>query len=93
MRALRDELDLRRKTEIHEIEERKNSQINTLMKNHERAFSEIKNYYNDITLNNLALINTLKVSSFDSSSQKGMFTNFSDEVVNNDSACLIAGTS
>ena len=61
MRALRDELDLRRKTEIHEIEERKNSQINTLMKNHERAFSEIKNYYNDITLNNLALINTLKV--------------------------------
>lgn len=60
MRALRDELDLRRKTEIHEIEERKNSQINTLMKNHERAFSEIKNYYNDITLNNLALINTLK---------------------------------
>ena len=61
MRALRDELDLRRKTEIHEIEERKNSQINTLMKNHEKAFSDIKNYYNDITLNNLALINTLKV--------------------------------
>ena len=62
MRALRDELDLRRKTEIHEIEERKNGQINTLMKTHEKAFSDIKNYYNDITLNNLALINTLKVS-------------------------------
>ena len=61
MKTLRDELDLRRKTEIHEIEERKNSQINTLMKNHEKAFSDIKNYYNDITLNNLALINTLKV--------------------------------
>lgn len=61
MRTLRDELDLRRKTEIHEIEERKNGQINTLMKNHEKAFSDIKNYYNDITLNNLALINTLKV--------------------------------
>ncbi|XP_059177710.1 dynein regulatory complex subunit 4-like isoform X2 [Physella acuta] len=60
MRSLRDELDLRRKTEIHEIEERKNGQINTLMKNHEKAFSDIKNYYNDITLNNLALINTLK---------------------------------
>ena len=28
MRALRDELDLRRKTEIHEIEERKNQQVN-----------------------------------------------------------------
>jgi hypothetical protein len=62
MRSLRDELDLRRKTEILEIEERKNGQINTLMKNHEKAFSDIKNYYNDITLNNLALINTLKVS-------------------------------
>lgn len=60
MKALRDELELRRKTEIHEIEERKNSQINALMKNHEKAFSDIKNYYNDITLNNLALINSLK---------------------------------
>ncbi|CAM5094170.1 unnamed protein product [Natator depressus] len=60
MRVLRDELDLRRKTEIHEIEERKNGQINTLMKNHEKAFGDIKNYYNDVTLNNLALINTLK---------------------------------
>lgn len=60
MRALRDELDLRRKTEIHEIEERKNGQIHDLMRNHEKAFSEIKNYYNDITINNLALINTLK---------------------------------
>ena len=39
----------------------KNAQINTLMKNHEKAFSDIKNYYNDITLNNLALINSLKV--------------------------------
>ena len=64
MRALRDELDLRRKTELHEVEERKNAQINTLMRNHEKAFSDIKNYYNDITLNNLALINTLKVTDF-----------------------------
>jgi hypothetical protein len=124
MQALRDELELRRKTEIHEIEEvyvrssivnlipdtpplsylpfslslslyllhflpfytmiyaymhthtkeqtlilyhimlfmqRKNGQISALMKNHEKAFSDIKNYYNDITLNNLALINSLKV--------------------------------
>lgn len=60
MKVLRDELELRRKTEIHEIEERKNGQINALMKNHEKAFSDIKNYYNDITLNNLALINSLK---------------------------------
>lgn len=61
MQVLRDELDLRRKTEIHEVEERKNSQITELMRNHEKAFSDIKNYYNDITLKNLALITLLKV--------------------------------
>ncbi|XP_066570193.1 dynein regulatory complex subunit 4 [Amia ocellicauda] len=60
MQVLREELDLRRNTEIHEIEERKNIHTNTLMKNHEKAFRDIKNYYNDITLNNLALINSLK---------------------------------
>ncbi|KAL1007328.1 hypothetical protein UPYG_G00085060 [Umbra pygmaea] len=60
MQVLHEEQDLRRKTEIHVIEERKNTQINALMNNHDKAFSDIKNYYNDITLNNLALINSLK---------------------------------
>merc|ERR1712078_818369 len=60
MKILRDDLELRRKQEIHEIEERKNTHINELMKKHERAFAEIKNYYNDITHNNLDLIRTLK---------------------------------
>eukprot|EP00042_Codosiga_hollandica_P041410 m.368890 g.368890 ORF g.368890 m.368890 type:complete len:472 (+) comp56108_c0_seq1:117-1532(+) len=60
MSTLREELELQRKMEIHEIEERKNGQINALMRNHEKAFTDIKNYYNDITLNNLALINSLK---------------------------------
>merc|ERR1711871_1834698 len=60
MRVLRDELDLRRKVEIFEIEERKNNHINELMKKHEKAFGEIKNYYNDITHNNLDLIRSLK---------------------------------
>ncbi|XP_010163481.1 dynein regulatory complex subunit 4, partial [Antrostomus carolinensis] len=60
MQVLRDELDLQRKTEIHEVEERKNSQISELMRNHEKAFNDIKNYYNDITIKNLALINLLK---------------------------------
>ena len=64
MTTLRDDLELRRKTELLEIEERKNFQINTLMKNHEKAFLEIKNYYNEITLQNLALINTLKETVF-----------------------------
>ncbi|XP_061029207.1 dynein regulatory complex subunit 4 isoform X2 [Eubalaena glacialis] len=60
VRMLRDELDLRRKTEIHEVEERKNGQISMLMQRHEEAFTDIRNYYNEITLNNLALINSLK---------------------------------
>ncbi|XP_054056541.1 dynein regulatory complex subunit 4 isoform X3 [Rissa tridactyla] len=60
MQVLRDELDLRRKTEIYEVEERKNSHISELMRNHEKAFNDIKNYYNDITLKNLALISLLK---------------------------------
>ncbi|XP_075393429.1 dynein regulatory complex subunit 4 [Tenrec ecaudatus] len=60
LKLLRDEMDLRRKTETHEVEERKSGQIRMLMQRHEEAFSDIKNYYNDITLNNLALINSLK---------------------------------
>lgn len=48
--------------EISEVEERKNSHISDLVKHHEKAFNEMKNYYNDITLNNLALISALKVS-------------------------------
>ncbi|KAJ3049482.1 Dynein regulatory complex subunit 4 [Rhizophlyctis rosea] len=59
-KGVRDELELKRKNEIHEIEERKNGQINALMRNHDRAFAEIKTYYNEITMNNLNLINTLK---------------------------------
>ncbi|NXO40541.1 DRC4 protein, partial [Locustella ochotensis] len=60
MQALRDEMDLRRKTEIHELEERKNTQISELMGNHEGTFGAIKNYYNDITAKNLTLIKLLK---------------------------------
>jgi len=37
-----------------------NTHINDLMRKHERAFAEIKNYYNDITHNNLDLIKALK---------------------------------
>ena len=35
------------KVEIHEIEERKNQHINDLLKNHEEAFREMKDYYNE----------------------------------------------
>ena len=45
---------------MSDTEERKNKQIDEMRRKHERAFNEIKNYYNDITLNNLAMISTLK---------------------------------
>lgn len=53
---LKKELELRLKVEIHEIEERKNQHYNDLMKNHESAFRDMKDYYNDITRENLKLI-------------------------------------
>eukprot|EP01062_Namystynia_karyoxenos_P063147 TRINITY_DN55969_c0_g1_i1.p1 TRINITY_DN55969_c0_g1~~TRINITY_DN55969_c0_g1_i1.p1 ORF type:complete len:470 (+),score=264.20 TRINITY_DN55969_c0_g1_i1:94-1503(+) len=57
---LHSELELRRRAEIHEIEERKNEHIKELVHKHEGAFQEIKEYYNDITSNNLDLIKSLK---------------------------------
>ena len=56
------DLELRRKVEIHEIQERKNLHINDLMKNHSQAFGQIKYYYNDITHDNLKLIRSLKTA-------------------------------
>jgi len=58
--ALQRELALRMKVEIHEIEERKNQHINDLMVNHESAFREMKQYYNDITKENLDIIKQLQ---------------------------------
>jgi hypothetical protein len=57
---LEADLELRRKVHIHEIEERKNLHINDLMRNHDRAFGQMKSYYNDITKDNLQLICSLK---------------------------------
>lgn len=60
MKELDKELSLRMKVEIHEIEERKNQHINDLMVNHENAFREMKQYYNDITKENLDIIRQLQ---------------------------------
>ncbi|GAB9465320.1 hypothetical protein Gpo141_00002731 [Globisporangium polare] len=59
-KAFRDELEAKRKLDTQKIEERKNLHIAHLMTAHEKAFGEIKNYYNDITHNNLDLIKSLK---------------------------------
>ena len=45
---------------MSDTEERKNVQIDSIRKKNERALTDMKNYYNDITLNNLAMISTLK---------------------------------
>lgn len=52
-RTLREQLESQRKAETQRIEYQKDDHIDHLMRRHERAFGEIKNYYNDITHNNL----------------------------------------
>lgn len=49
-----------RARDIRAIEERKARHVAALMKSHDQAFHEIKNYYNEITHSNLDLIHTLK---------------------------------
>lgn len=56
----RERMERRRKEEIKLIEDKKNVKIETLIGDHQRAFADIKNYYNDITHNNLDLIKSLK---------------------------------
>ncbi len=46
-----------------EIEKRKNQHINDLIKNHNKAFHQMKCYYNDITSGNLQLIKSLSEAS------------------------------
>lgn len=72
MKKSRDGLDKRRKEEIRAIEERKHVMIEHLMQEHSKAFADIKNYYNDITHNNLDLIKSLKeeVKELESEEQK-----------------------
>ena len=53
---LKEELDLKLKVELHELEERKNLHINELINNHQKSFEDLKKYYNEITAENLALI-------------------------------------
>ncbi len=60
MKKTREQLDRKRKDEIKSIEDRKHVMIDFLMNEHQKAFMDIKNYYNDITHNNLDLIKSLK---------------------------------
>lgn len=60
MKEQRSKLELFFNAQMFEVEERKNQQIKDLQDHHDLAFNDMKNYYNDITLNNLALISSMK---------------------------------
>jgi chromosome segregation ATPase len=60
MKRTRDTLDKIRIDEIKAIEERKLDMIEKLMADHQKAFDDIKIYYNDITQLNLDYIKSLK---------------------------------
>ncbi|TPP59225.1 Growth arrest specific protein 8 [Fasciola gigantica] len=60
MSLLRDQVDTQRRVEVHMTEEHKNNHIQNLEANHERAFANMKAYYNDITLGNVSVIKTLR---------------------------------
>jgi growth arrest-specific protein 8 len=60
MKKTREVLDKRRKEEVKAIEDKKSEMIEAMLVEHQKAFTDIKNYYNDITHNNLDLIKSLK---------------------------------
>lgn len=60
MKKTREVLDKKRKEEVKAIEDKKADMIEAMLAEHQKAFTDIKNYYNDITHNNLDLIKSLK---------------------------------
>ncbi|KAG5490064.1 hypothetical protein JKF63_00183 [Porcisia hertigi] len=58
--TLREDMELRRRAEVQDAEERYNLHINHLLQQHENKFTEMKTYYNHITQNNLEIIQSLK---------------------------------
>lgn len=60
MSTLREDLELRRRAEIQDVEERYHQHLNKLIQQHETKFGEMKAYYNNITRNNLEIIASLK---------------------------------
>lgn len=62
-RKLRDllaEAEARRKAEVLEVETAKNGQVDALIKQHEKNFAKMKQYYTGVTNANLDLIKALK---------------------------------
>ncbi|CBH14855.1 trypanin-related protein, putative [Trypanosoma brucei gambiense DAL972] len=59
-RDLREEMDQQCREEVGLVEKRKADHIAELREMHERTFKEMKDYYSEITSNNMEMIRTLK---------------------------------
>jgi len=60
MKVLRENMEKERKEQLQQLESQKKSDIGVMKRMHEKALLDIKTYYNDITHNNLELIQVLK---------------------------------
>jgi len=60
MKVLRESMEKERKDQLQQLEAQKKADIHVMKKMHEKALGDIKTYYNDITHNNLELIQVLK---------------------------------
>ena len=60
MKLLRQDKEKKRKFEIERIENKKNEAIRALTKKQEKKYSDIKDYYSEITNTNMDIIKQLK---------------------------------
>lgn len=60
MTRCRDEMNTAREEEVKAVEARKAAHVAAMLSAHERAFADIKAYFNEITHSNLDLIKSLK---------------------------------
>ena len=60
IKTLREDMETKRKEDIAVIERRKDEHVEALRELHDKAFSDIKDYYNEITSSNLEKIKTYK---------------------------------
>jgi hypothetical protein len=60
MRKLRAEMEDARMNIINKLESKKDAKIQQIVREHNKKYTDIKNYYSDITASNLELIKQLK---------------------------------
>ncbi|KAM3131174.1 hypothetical protein pb186bvf_016754 [Paramecium bursaria] len=60
MDKLRNEMEEARQAQIKNLQQKKDDRIQNLTKEHSKKYTEIKNYYSDITATNLDMIKSLK---------------------------------